>query len=342
MSLDERSRGRLRRLEGQLRFYKTATLFLLVIVIIMSVMLMLSGRRKFARAIRIDGELVCLVKDQKAAERVHDILLEQGKGDLPGEAALEQQWEDVAWPVDDNKVLSVQEAVEVLKKRTTVLVDAYTIEVNGVETIALPSEQFAKDVLDALKASYLKEGDKLVEPQTFLEDVKIAPIRARADEVITDIATAVKKLSATRSEEKTYTVQPGDYPEKIAAKHDMSIEEFYKLNPQTRGNVIHPGDIVKVAPATAGITVKTVKEVTRTVEVEPEVEKVHSASLPRGETRVVSEGTPGKKLIVEHHTYHNNELVEKKVQSGRIVEPPSPRRILVGTGERPAEGGNDG
>ncbi len=231
MTFDERSDRSLSRLEGHLRFYKTATAILLFLVVLLSIMLIVGGRRKFARAIRIDGEFMCLVRDHRAAERVHQALLDKGKGDLPGEAALGQQWEDVAWPLDDNKVLSVNQAVEALGARVTVLVDAYTLEVDGVATIALPSEDAAKDVLDALKASYLQEGEKLVEPQTFLEDVKIAPARARADSVSTEIATAIERLSTTRTEAKTYTVRAGDFPEKIAADHGMTLSGFYELNP---------------------------------------------------------------------------------------------------------------
>lgn len=338
MSLEEPIGRGTARLENQLRFYKTATAVLLALVIVLSAVLIVGGHRRFARAIRIDGELICLVNDQAAAARVHDILLEQGKGDLPGEGVLEQEWVDEPWPVEGNEILSVQEAVEALAKRVVVLVDAFTIQVDGQETIALPSEQFAKDVLDALKASYLKEGEKLVEPQSFLQDVKISPIRSRADRVVTEIGQALKQLAGARGEAKTYTVQAGDFPEKIAASHGMTIAAFYELNPGVKGRTIHPGDKVKVSPAMAQITVRTVKEVTTTVELAPEVEEVKTASLPRGERQVAAEGTPGKKLVIEHHVYHNDKLVESRKISGRVIEPPSPRRVLVGIRETPAEG----
>lgn len=338
MTLDDRVGRGGGRLESQLRFYKTATVVLLALVVVLSAVLIVGGHRRFARAIRIDGELICLVNDAGAATRVHDILLEQGKGELPGEAALEQEWLDEPWPVEGNRILSVNEAVEALKPRVVVLVDAYTIEVDGQETVALPTEQAAKDVLDALKASYLKEGEKLVEPQSFLQDVKISPIRSRADRIVSEIAEALQQLKGARGEPKTYTVQAGDHQEKIASEHGMTIAAFYELNPGIKGRVIHPGDKVKVSPAMAGITVKTVKEVTRTVELAPEVQKTSSRDLPRGQTRVVAEGTPGKKLVIEHHVYHNDKLIEKKTISGRVVEPPSPRQVLVGIAEVPAEG----
>lgn len=337
MTFDERANRARARLEGQLRFFRITTLVLLLFVIILGAVLVFRGGQKFARGIRIDGELVCLVRDQEAARRVHEALLEEGTGDLPGEAALKQEWEDEPWPVDSNRVLSVKQAIEALESRVTVLVEAYTIQVDEIETVYLPSEQFARDVLDDLKAQYLGDG-QLVEPQTFLEDVRIAPVRAKAGEVLSEIGTAVEELQKTRTKAQTYTVKPDEWPEKIAAAHDMTIERFDELNPGIRGSVIHPGDEVTVAPAVSGITVKTVREVTRTEEIEPEVERIHSVELERGETEVVSEGVPGKKVIVEHHTYHNDRLVEKEVVSSQVVQQPSKKKVLVGTADSPAEG----
>ncbi|MGC9317086.1 MAG: G5 domain-containing protein [Armatimonadota bacterium] len=342
MSFDERTNRILARLRGQVRFYRATSAILLLLVLVLALLLVLGSRQRFARAIRIDGEKVCLVSDQRAAQRVHEILLERGSGDLPGEAALQEQWQDEPWPVDENEVLSVEEAVKLLQPRVTVLVDAYTIEVDGAPTVTLPSEELAKDVLDALKSKYLGEGEKLAEPQSFLQEVKIAPQRAKADSVVTEIGLAVEQLAETHREAQTYTVKPGDFPEKIAAKHGMTPAELYDLNPGLKGSVIHPGDTLKVAPAVQGITVKTVKEVTRSEEVEPGVKKTHTVNMPKGETMVSDAGSPGKKLIIEHLTYHNDRHVETEVKSTKIVEQPSPKRILVGTGESSAGSGEQG
>ncbi|MGI5819853.1 MAG: G5 domain-containing protein [Armatimonadota bacterium] len=326
-------------LEGHLRFYKTATLILLAAVILLSAVLIANGRQKFARAIRIDGDLICLVKDQTAAERVHKALLEEGKGELPGEASLEQQWSNASWPIEDRDVLKVPEAVERLQEHgVTVLVSVWTIEVNGQPTVNLPTETFAQDVLTRVKLQYVPENEKLIE-STFLEDVKIAQTQARTEAVFTEIAAAVEALAEAKGEAETYTVKAGDFPEKIAAAHGMKIDDFYRLNPNAKGRTIHPGDKLKVSAPMGGITVKTVTEVSETVDVEPEVEKVHSVNVPRGETRVASEGAAGKKLVVKHKTYNNDALIQEETKSTQIVEPPSPRRVIVGTDDASAPAG---
>ncbi len=342
MNLEDRSaRGRAR-LESHLRFYKGTSLILLALVVLLSAILIVGGRRRFARAIKVDGELICLVKDQEAAQRVHQLLLEEERGTLPGDASLEEQWEDEPWPVEDREVLSVHAALELLRERAvTVLVDATTLEIDGHKAFPMPGEDFARDVLDAIKARHMPEGEQPVESQTFLEEVRIVSIRSNAEDVVTEIGSAVERLSQTRAEAETYTVRSGDYPQKIAADHGMTSAEFYELNPDLQGHLIHPGDEVKVAPEMAGLTVRSVTQVRETFEVEPEVERVYSASVPRGETRGASEGTPGTELRVKHRTYHNDRVVEEKTTETQIVEPPSPKRVLVGTSDAPAAGGDD-
>lgn len=333
------TRGRTQ-LETNLRFYKLTTIVLALLVVLLTTLLIAGGRQQFARAIRIDGDLVCMVKDQGAAERVHERLLAEGKGELPGNASIEQQWEDESWPVEDREVLSVPDAVDRLKEHgVTVLVSAYTIKVEGRDTVNLPDETFATDVLTRIKRQYVPQDEKPIE-STFLEDVKIVETKARAEMILTEMAAAVEAMATARDEAETYTVKAGDHAGKIAAAHGMSIEDFYRLNPQTRGATIHPGDEVEVAPAMAGITVKTVTEVSETVDVEPEVEQIRSVNVPRGETRVATEGVPGKELVVKHRTYHNDRLVEEETKSTQIVEPPSPRRVLVGIDDTTSPAGD--
>ncbi|MFW6156257.1 MAG: G5 domain-containing protein [Armatimonadota bacterium] len=341
MASEGRNARSVAQLENHLRFYKTTSLILLGAVVLLSAILIAGRGEKFGRAIKIDGDLVCLVNDKTAAEQVHEELLQQGKGELPGSASLAQQWQDEPWPVDDDEILGISEAVKRLQEHgVTVLVSAWTIQVNGVETVNLPGEQDARDVLLKIKHQYVPEDEKLIE-SSFLEEVSIVQTQAPAESVITEIASAVEGLADIKSEAEIYTVQPKDFPEKIAAEHDMPIEQFYRLNPETKGGVIHPGDRVKVSRPMGGITVKTITEVSETVDVEPEVQKVRSVHVPRGETRVASEGVPGKKLVIKHKTYHNDELIQTEIKDSRMVEKPSPKRVIVGTDDASSASGDD-
>ncbi len=328
-------------LDRQLRFYRNLSLALGLVVVVLAGILIIGRGPKFARAIKINDEFVCLVANHQTAERVHDSVLNNARGELPGKASFEEQWEDDNWPVDDNKVLGFDEAVKAITPRVTVVVEAAIIEVNGQRAAILPTEELANDVLEALKAQYVNEGDTIIGQQVFLEDVKICPGQAPVGDVTLEIGQAVKQLGKTKSEAKIYTVKSGDFPEKIAAAHHMSMSEMWELNPPLRGSTIHPGDKLKVSEPTAGITVKTVKEVTREVELELKVEKVHSGSVARGETLEALPGSPPRKLLREWLTYHNDTLRDTEVKSGQIIDPGTPRRVLIGTRDRPAVGAGD-
>jgi LysM repeat protein len=334
MSLDSHAERRIVRLQRHLRFYRTFSAVLLLLTVVLVAVVVVRGRYRFARAIQIDGEIVCLVKDTAAAQRVHELLLTEAKGDLPGEAALEQQWSDETWRVDDRDVLSVKEAVELLKGKVNVKVGACVIEVDGVKAVTVPTKEVAEVVLNALKASYVKEGDTIIK-QSFLEKVTPLPTQARASDVTTDVHRAVRALSGTKQEQKTYVVQRGDHPEKIARDHGMQLAELKRLNPEIVGAMLQPGQKLTVAEPRAAITVRTVKEVTDTEPREPETREIRDPNIPRGERRVAAEGEPGEKLVRYHYIYHNDQFKRKDPISGQWVKRPVERRVLIGTGDRP-------
>lgn len=58
---------------------------------------------------------------------------------------------------------------------------------------------------------------------------------------------------------RTYTVQKGDSPLKIAIENGLSLDEFYRLNPNSR-KMIYPNDIVKLTPDTKTKLVNIRKE----------------------------------------------------------------------------------
>lgn len=57
--------------------------------------------------------------------------------------------------------------------------------------------------------------------------------------------SAPKGNSASAS--GTYTVKSGDSPSMIAIRHNMSVSAFMKLNNLSNGDIIHPGDKLKIS-----------------------------------------------------------------------------------------------
>jgi len=341
MRQQERTDRRYRRMQAALRTYRLALLLAIIVIVILAAIL-LAGQRRFARAIRVEGKIATLVASKKAADQVRSRLLKEGKQDLPGQASFAQQWEDASWPIEGRDVLSVPEAIKLLRPRLSVLVSAAAIEVDEQEAVVIATEELAKRVLDEVKRKYAGEEEApLIEPPKFRQDVRIAQVSRPADEIFTELGAAVEQLTKSGTTAKTYVVKAGDWPAKIAHAHGMSLSKLKELNPGVTNRILYPGDKLKVSAATAPLTVVTVKEETRIKQLPPETQEIYTPTLPQGEREVALEGKPGKKKIWDRVVYENDKAIHREPIRGVILEQPQAKRVLVGTGQQVASGGSE-
>ncbi len=327
------ARGKTERLEHAVRVYRVALGVCVALLLGVLLVNAFGQRRHFARAIVVDNEICCLVATQKDAETVRQRIVAAAKGKLPGEACIEQKWEDETWAVEERPVLSVAEAVEVLKDKVSVKVEAAAISVNGVNIATLASEDLAQKVLDTLKSEYIGDAAATVVSQKLTPEPSISTSGERPEDISTDIREVVAQLTQTRRQPEVYVVKTGDFPEKIAGAHNMRVAELYKANPGLKGRTIHPGEKLKVGVTVPAITVVTVLEVTSEETIEPPVSKQHSPALKRGERRVSSAGKPGRRKVTYRIKKHNDKQVTKEVLEEQIIEKPQPKRVLIGTGD---------
>ena len=99
----------------------------------------------------------------------------------------------------------------------------------------------------------------------------------------------------------------------------------------------------EVAPSTTSTTVGRV-EVTQVTEerVIPVPKELHDdPALPRGETRVEADGSPGRERVVLEVTRRLGRITAKRQISSEIITPAQPRVVFVGRGDgrgAPADG----
>ena len=327
MRQQDRTDRRYLRMQAALRTYRAALLLALIVIVVLSVIL-LAGQRRFARAIKIDGKIATLVASKKAADQVSSRLLKEGKQDLPGQASFFQQWGDDSWPIDDREVLSVSEAIELLRPMLSVLVTAAVIEVDEQEAVVIATEELAKRVLDEVKRKYVSEDEAPpLEPQKFRQDVRIAEVSRPPDEILTDLGIAVERLTKSGTTDKIYVVKAGDWPAKIAHNHGMSLSKLKELNPGVASRILYPGDKLRVSAATAPLTVVTVKEETRIEQLPPETQEIHTPTLPQGKREIVpGTGKPGKKKVWDRVVYENDKAISREPVRGIILEQPQATR----------------
>lgn len=325
---------RLQRLYDAISFYRTAAGILLLIALVEAAVIVWQARHsRFARAIRVDNAIACYVRNEAAAEEVRKRLTQELKGNLPGEAVLVQKWESLNWPLGrGDRVLSVPEAVALLKPKVTVRVSAAAITIGKRPVVYLPSRDLAQLTLDVIRRKYAEGPGKLVSSDLLPKDVAITEMKVPPESITVDVHEAATKLTAPREAQATYVVRPGDSWRRVADLHNMTVRQLRALNPRV-GSILRVGDQLRVSAPTAPITVVTVREEGREVPYDAPPERVPSNTLPRGQTRVTIQAQPGKKLITERVTYRNGKEVSREPQRETVIVEARPERIMVGTAE---------
>lgn len=290
------------------------------------------------RGIIIDGELVCLVRSEKAAREVHEALLKAKRDDFPGQASFKQTWEDQEWPAEDEKILTNEEAIELLKPRLDVLVEGFAIQISGRDVVVLQGQEAADEVLTTVKAKFLTEGETRLEPQRFQEEPVIAAIQVPPEQIDNDIQGAAEQLLRGTTEPTPYVVKSGDAPHRVATTHDMTVEQLYALNrglkDKAARNDIHPGDTWQIATEQPNVVVITKKESTRVVPIPFEVLTEPRPTLPKGQVQVLRPGKEGQRKEWIQGVWRNGKLDPASVTVIRTEElvPPEPKRVIQGTG----------
>ncbi|MBM3471998.1 MAG: LysM peptidoglycan-binding domain-containing protein [Armatimonadetes bacterium] len=331
------------RLHGTVTFLRRALLVSFALNLILAALLVRGCvTRSAARAILVDGELMCLVRSEKAADEVHDKVLAIKRGEFRGEASFRQRWEDKPWPAKGERVHTVSEAVELLKRRLDVAVEGWAIQVKGRNLVVLPSKQKAEETLSTLKAKFLSEGETALEPQRFGTEPAVARTQVPPEDLLDDIRTAANELLRGAEQPQEYVVKTGDTPYKVAEAHAMSVEQLYKLNRGLREkasrNEIQPGDTWIVAGPRPAIVVITRKEKTEVGPVPFKVIQRPSETLPKGERRVMRDGQEGEAKQRIQGTWRNDKLVpaSRRVVGQEIIREPIDKVVSVGTAVPPA------
>lgn len=317
------------RLENTLRLYRTGLLLCLLLIVVLLVVLLAGHRARIARAIRVDGQVICLVPNRAAAERVRAKLLAPVKAKWGDNPCFREKWDHIDWPVSEEyEVGSVEQAVARLAPLLTPLITATALTVDGRQAVILPDRDTADKTLEALKAKFLAPNDKLIE-QHFKSKVQPLEVQVPPDRVTTDIGRAVELLLAGPTYERSYTVRKEDTLEKIARTIGLTTEQLLARAPALKQGP-KAGLSLQVKFRVPPLRVISVKEVVieRAYSVPPQ--EVTAITLPAGERRVASEGKPGLKRVTQRQTYENDEVVKKEDLKGEIIKEAVPGRVMVG------------
>ena len=124
-------------------------------------------------------------------------------------------------------------------------------------------------------------------------------------------------------------MKEGDTIWDIAYKHDMTISEIEKMNPDVNMESIYPGDKLVFSELDPIVDVKIVQLVTSTREIPYETVEKKSSKLTIGTTKVKQKGKNGKKKVTELITTVNGKTTKTEVKKSKVLKKSRKEIILV-------------
>ncbi|WP_209125190.1 M23 family metallopeptidase [Alkalihalobacillus sp. BA299] len=254
---------------------------------------------------------------------------------------------------------STEQTVDKLDEILTVKAEAVAIKFDDETVLFVEEEETAKEVLREFKLQYVsaeeleayetrtEEDEALVEPSVGETEIKEITLSAEAEyesgfahpDELLSVDEAVKMLNLGTLKEDKYSVAAGDVLGSIASDHQLSTDELLKLNPDiTKDTLLQIGQEMNVTAYEPAVTVEVEKVKKVEEEITFQTETKEDSSMWKGDTKVVQEGKPGKRIVSYEITQQNGQTIKHQVLSEEIVEEAVNRIIVKGTKQSTSRG----
>ncbi|MCC3377363.1 M23 family metallopeptidase [Cohnella sp. REN36] len=191
--------------------------------------------------------------------------------------------------------------------------------------------------LSFTKTAAVGSTQRTVHNVSFSEEVKTEEVTVNPDQ-ISDPEALYKTIVNGDTKRRIYTVKQGDCIGCIAHAQNISSDLIYKNNPWIVDDAIKVGDELDLTVQQPLLTVNSDEQVTEVEVIDPPVEIRKSDELKAGKSKVVRQGTNGKRLVTYHLLKQNGNIVEEEQISSTVLTPPISTVILKGTKVTPSEG----
>ncbi|MEL3962997.1 M23 family metallopeptidase [Lysinibacillus endophyticus] len=246
-----------------------------------------------------------------------------------------------SFEIDDTNTL------EKLNTELEVQTPAFAMKIDEEPVAYFKSEQDYEEAIHQLKLEYVTEKElqqlennvskelaknesRLLEVSV-VENLAIENTKVNPEQILTP-EKAVDYLKTGSVEQELYAVQNGDVLGKIAKKHNLSVAELLKLNPDINENtILQIGQKLNVTVEKPLVNVKVVYEKSRVEKIDFTKIVEENDSMYKGEKIVKQEGEYGKKKVEYVITELNGKRVEKAVTEETVLSEPSDRVVVVGT-----------
>ncbi|MBB6674362.1 M23 family metallopeptidase [Cohnella nanjingensis] len=191
--------------------------------------------------------------------------------------------------------------------------------------------------LSLTKTAAVGTSQRTVHSVSFAEEVKTEEVTVNPEQ-IKDPETLYKSIVNGDTTKRLYTVKKGDCIGCIAHAQNVSADIIYKNNPWIDDDEIKIGDVLDLTKQQPLLTVNSDEQVTEVEVIDPPIEIRKSDELKAGKSKVVRQGTNGKRLVTYHLIKTNGAVLEEEQISSVVLTPAISTVILKGTKVTPSEG----
>ncbi|HHZ13660.1 MAG TPA: LysM peptidoglycan-binding domain-containing protein [Clostridiales bacterium] len=219
-----------------------------------------------------------------------------------------------------------------------VKVNSVSISIDGAKICHVKDLEAAEKVFVDIKAPYIekieKQEDTQLEEIAFKEDIDFGEEVVSVKDIISP-EEAVGIILHGNQELEEYEVQEGDSLWSIAYNNGVSVSDLQNSNPDLDGDLIRPGDIIKIGQQKKLLTVITKEKVKYSKEIPYETEVKNDSSLEKGKTKVVQQGEKGQKDITAMVTREDGQEISREIVEEKVVKEPVKHIEAKGTKEKP-------
>lgn len=296
-------------------------------------------------AVKIGDEIVGYTDTPDLPQAIVDRLLEteaQSAG-VDVELDCEVSTEKVERPSEDIVISDEEELAEAIRSNACFVATGYVIQVDGVDIVALSSEEEARGVLNDLRANYIAEigsDQKIIEEVYVKENVTLEP-KAVPLSMFRTREEAVRILTRGTDKVMNYEVKRGDSLWAIANANGLTLEDILKANPTINPNLLQIGQEINLVVPEPYITLQSKEIVTYTVSIPYSVEVSYDDSMWPWQEVVIQAGKSGSKEITQEIIRENGKEVSRVTLSEKILSYPVTRKISRGSKQVPPMGSDD-
>ena len=228
----------------------------------------------------------------------------------------------------ENVINSAQLVERLLAETPYDLVDAYGIYIDGEFFGAVAEKKPVEDALASVLANYKVDG--MSRNLSFKNKVTYSKSTYLADSVMPQ-EEAVAKMTESRKSRVFYVVSEGESPATICQKYNMTLEEFYAINPVTLERGCFPGEYVTVIETSSFLPIQYIRDLEAITFIGYESVDAPTSALNLGKREILTKGQRGEKKSKFEVLYVDGIERSRIVTESVMLKDPVVEVIGVGT-----------